>query len=156
MKWLDMQGIYSMGNHGQSNHAVVTNYDWKNKSWIAVSLVLDGGNIQVADDKRVEEGLYAEMNITDKIYELLHYEHLDDGLGYYHDDRNTMRNISPSNPFLVRLMALGKMQVTDLSLRIGCLENPLKMPGFHIKHFPIILDCGKNMVTLVNLELLTR
>ena len=96
------------------------------------------------------------MTISDKQYDLLHYEHIDDGLGYYHDAKNQMRNMTPSNPHLVKLMALGKMQVTDLSLRIGCLENPLKMPGFHIKNFPIILDCGKNTVTLVNLELLTR
>jgi hypothetical protein len=45
---------------------VATNFNWKDKTWLAVSLVLSNGNINVADDKRVEEGLYAEMNITDK------------------------------------------------------------------------------------------
>lgn len=49
------------------------------------------------------------MTIADKHYDLLHYEHIEDGLGYYHDAKNQMRNMTPSNPHLVKLMSLGKM-----------------------------------------------
>ena len=63
-----------------------------------------------------------------------------------------MRNIIPDEPHLIKTLPLNRREITDLSLIIGIIENPIKMPGFSMKTFPIILDCGKNVVSIINLE----
>ena len=63
-----------MAVHGNPYHIVSTSFDWKRKEWLALSLILEGGNIVVADEKSVEEGYFAQAVFSgDYNIDLLYY-----------------------------------------------------------------------------------